>query len=442
MSLSWESGGIFHKIDGESIESMTLTRQANGPEEMQITFRQGIDSANLWLVRQRVSFWQDGHVFFTGRVERGPTGRTADADERSFVVRGPWEQFQERSLFGLWKDSGGGQSQAPGTFTIVDGAKPQTLGHWVRFLVGQVHGLCVEEGITQAFENYDFLGQYEIPYQTPLEQLGTMAFSDAITRALRWVPDSCLWFRHYDLTVPWIHVDRAHRRATFNALLGVEYPTGGWSEAPDVSPSSFSPEGVVIVWRQAVEVDGEDTQTAYVVEKWPETAKIGGFRVLVLDGDIEDGEEEPAGGFVLAEVLYQSLRQFAYRGSLRWDGTPRVDIDPGTRLNIGGGRDEWANMLAFVDTVQHDFMANTTTLSFGPPASLGFDDFRELLRLWRQRKVVPEDAILSQTEGGATFGMGGEGPERAAGMKPQVVYFNVNGVMASRKVLMSGALEA
>ena len=59
----------------------------------------------------------------------------------------------------------------------------------------------------------------------------------------------------------------------------------------------------------------------------------------------------------------------------------------------------------------------------------------ELLRWWRSRTMVPEDAINAQTEGDVESYGFGDRDAQAIGFGRKVVYFNENGALTSYTIL-------
>jgi hypothetical protein len=94
-------------------------------------------------------------------------------------------------------------------------------------------------------------------------------------------------------------------------------------------------------------------------------------------------EDAPAG---IAAAIYNSLSAYQYEGSIT---TVMEDVGGdrfhGCKLNIVGGRSEWASMAAMVHSVSFDIASGTTTIGVGPAPFLAAEDMLELQRLLRGR---------------------------------------------------------
>lgn len=97
-------------------------------------------------------------------------------------------------------------------------------------------------------------------------------------------------------------------------------------------------------------------------------------------------DEAPTG---IAQGVYENLSNPHFQGS--WAIIER-DVGGtryhGKKLNITGGRAEWATMNAVIQSVSWDVASGATTISFGPPDHLGPQDLIELQRMMRTNPVT------------------------------------------------------
>jgi hypothetical protein len=121
-----------------------------------------------------------------------------------------------------------------------------------------------------------------------------------------------------------------------------------------------------------------------------------------------------SGGAVvtLAQYIWQSLQWLQHEGShviveKNAAGVPEVSTRWSTRytLNLTGGKAEWADMAATVQSVVIDWMHGRTEITFGPAKHLAPGDLHELLEFYRWRVVVDRPA---QRVTGSTSGAGGQ----------------------------------
>lgn len=97
------------------------------------------------------------------------------------------------------------------------------------------------------------------------------------------------------------------------------------------------------------------------------------------------GEDPPSG---LASALYTSLGTAQFEGSVVYTQDEVTGlVRPGNKLNLTGGRAEWATMDAAVQSVREDIVTGRTTVNFGPAPKFSLQDFLELLRATRARRV-------------------------------------------------------
>ena len=93
------------------------------------------------------------------------------------------------------------------------------------------------------------------------------------------------------------------------------------------------------------------------------------------------GETPPTG--IAAELLAQ-LNLDRFSGDLTLIGQdPDTITKVGQRLNLNGGRSEWATMGESIQSVTHDIQNGSTSVSFGPAQNLGANDLIDRLRASR-----------------------------------------------------------
>jgi len=101
-------------------------------------------------------------------------------------------------------------------------------------------------------------------------------------------------------------------------------------------------------------------------------------------GSSSPAEPTPTG---LAASILASLSTLPYEGSLTLhQAEAGADTHINTRLNITGGRSEWASMAAQVYQTSYDLDTGRTQINFGPAKHLGATDLFQLLRNVRTRQ--------------------------------------------------------
>lgn len=95
-------------------------------------------------------------------------------------------------------------------------------------------------------------------------------------------------------------------------------------------------------------------------------------------------EDIPVG---IAQQLFDAVGTLHFEGEITLVGEEVAGPSIGQRLNITGGRPEWATAGALIQSVDDDIETGTRTLSFGPATHLGPADLIELLRFNRQRRI-------------------------------------------------------
>jgi hypothetical protein len=105
----------------------------------------------------------------------------------------------------------------------------------------------------------------------------------------------------------------------------------------------------------------------------------------------------------------------------------------GHRLNLTGGRAEWATMNAVIQSVEEDWTSGQVTLRFGPVnKGFSFDNLKELVRANRNRRR--RNSVQARTTGSAEEGSTALGKETPDNVKheqgPEYSYLKVLGAEA------------
>lgn len=122
----------------------------------------------------------------------------------------------------------------------------------------------------------------------------------------------------------------------------------------------------------------------------------------------DSGEATPTG---VAAGLYAAWNTLFYEGEARLLAAECAgDLYPGVKLNLSGGRAEWATMGAMVMTTEEDLDAGATAIRFGPPARVEADTIVGLFRALRARSTPVN--LLTRTTGE----VGGENTVEMSGL--------------------------
>lgn len=236
--------------------------------------------------------------------------------------------------------------------------------------------------------------------QPPYSDGANFTCAEVLQRCLRWTPDACTWF-DYTTTpptlniVPWSVVS-----STPTTVALTDATLMGANAIP--RPELLVP-GVRLLFENAL---GTDPFEPYPIEQvYP--AEFTGLAAqavhLVLD---LRGQIYPPTG--LAQRYYDALSTLQHSGELVFEGAAETVLSwrPARAVQITGGLAAWSTMRAQVQVVQHDLVAFTTRVEFGPPEHLSVQDLVELL-LADSRDGVPYSLSTGKP---AEIDYAGDGP--------------------------------
>lgn len=127
------------------------------------------------------------------------------------------------------------------------------------------------------------------------------------------------------------------------------------------------------------------------------TNSPAGKRLYSTIASDDPGEAQPTG---LAQAIWTALNVLQYEGRYTMaeqdaGGKPAAMTDVGTqhKLNLSGGKAEWAAMNATVRGVEVDHARGTTAVTIGPARHLSAGDLEELMQVWKHRVVLENPAL-------------------------------------------------
>jgi hypothetical protein len=196
--------------------------------------------------------------------------------------------------------------------------------------------------------------------------------------------------------------DQTFDNVTVKTPDGLDIPTGtGYYDRTlltgTVQPWMSSVDNVeaIIAAKLTVKVKGKDD---YTEAKTTEQRVV--FRCTLLKdvtGDDHEKTFRAVGVSVSAETIPSGFAAAVYAAwaILHYEGKIGFHNDEasaaqwlGRKLNVTGGRSEWATMNAIVQSVLHQFDSGRTTLAFGPPSQVSVSDMIALLHAIRSRPLA------------------------------------------------------
>jgi len=188
--------------------------------------------------------------------------------------------------------------------------------------------------------------------------------------------------------------------AAFTITSAIVNETGG---APDPAYPRYLTEGSIQDWmlisgvtrateytliaEAAVVIGGIVKQEKFSFRVWATDLTTKTYSVLT---GADMGEPLPVG---VAAKLYASWNRLQWQGQIILSNVEcPLAAYMGRKINLTGGRLEWAAMAAVVVAQTDDIDTGETTVEFGPAKSLGMDDLLTLLRTLRSRKYTRRDA--------------------------------------------------
>lgn len=415
-------------LDRAGVRSCVLTRQSSGEETLSL---QMASDATPFFRDEVVTIQRNAANWFTGKVAAASRDYTGSTSRMDVTICGPWVEFSERTFVCSWKNGDGSQN-VPRGFIGLGGdaatrANAMNVGEWLEEVAERVRQLGRDQ---YAGQSQFMIGEINAPVETPTLKIADSSFAEAWQKIAEFVPELVTWFDHSS-TVPLLYVNRAGNLPAVNLALGENRYDGrrGNLQSIKVARTRIAPAGVCVVLRKQTERATEDGGTVFDTTwreiKFPSNIEAGWRNVLTFTADESQDEESGRWDFPsdLARQYFRHLTAQAWQGTATWKGDGVLDaLNPGRCLNIANAENpDFAEMRGVIYSATHDVLNGVSTVSFGPPDTLGFESFRQWLA-WQRRRRAGLDAdkhhIDEMTEGTTdeeTYGFGDDERPRKIG---------------------------
>lgn len=135
----------------------------------------------------------------------------------------------------------------------------------------------------------------------------------------------------------------------------------------------------------------------------------------------------------LSSLYYNALQVPCWEGTIQLkERECSITYKPGTRINLGFGRAEWASMYAIVTAVTHELDTGVTNIELGLPNYLSGSGFLDLMTRFRQSTPAGDFAGTKHNgDAGVPTGSGGDGSKPGGTGLPNASAGQASGNMVS-----------
>lgn len=342
--------------------------------------------------------YRDGTQVFMGRVLKPAASAGHDTQQRKTLVAGPWWYAEQATVTQSWL--GGPDLQeinvSWATFFLQRNGERKEIGVELINLVNTLIGLRAPWS----------LGTMDARGTPPPQKLENVTFAEAIKAVIEPIPDIVAWF-DYTEESPAFHLRDPDHLTPLTLAIGADVITDlevarhDDDQVPSVTIQlvTKSPINLVDATTGEVSTGYRNDYTDYTVGD--SSNPFGAVRVTWPRTDPMDSWNP----IQFAQRCYDAFRGLLWRGSLTLKGKDYdTRLRPGIRLNLTGGRTEWATMDGVVQQVQHDLFSGETQATFGPPLQLGPSDLlQRLINLRRIRRATADDQRAQDSGYTASF---------------------------------------
>jgi len=383
-----------------------LTRRRRSLEIDELTFRvprPDIFEACPFVYNQPLKLWRGGVCWFVGKVQVPAATGEAGSESWFITVANAWLTLQQivYRQYRTLKNSDFSGLEARLSTQIVLGQDPWGRKRSTDWVIANIANFA----LTQAGGAY-VVSAIDAGITPPYQEARDITCAAAILRQLEWTPDAASYCS-YATNPPALFI----RRRGGMGYLALDLDTMGLLGIESLRcRNDLVPNGVVFTFATL------ETNALTGAQESRNTEQIAGFSsgpgVIFATFQLAPGEEIPPG---LAAAYYNSLITPFWDGSLSFvEGECTGFAQPGQLLQMVNGNPAWAAMNAIINEVIEDIDKGMTTINLGVPATLGANDFRDLMARGRDSEP-PTDDVNKNHNGteGVPEENGGPGPAPA-----------------------------
>lgn len=384
MSLVWyfEYDGLKRPLAdwGITIADLTEVNQAAGEFNF-ATENEDPDAAPRFEFQKVITLWRDSERWFTGPIV-GIEYSESELQQHRYRAASPW-WYLENIIY---------QQPSWVLKDLEEAALGYTDVETSRVVMGMASdGTSFDTG-GQAAEIVDYAirrgapiarSTFSLATFIPWEKGEDLTCADALRRVLRWTRDAVAYW-DYSAVVPVLHINKRADLIPSEVDVAAANLVSSIQLAPRYD---LVPRGLIVNFRRILADRNGNQYVAYVRQgagSLDQSIRCLSYTIS-LGGVGSQAEPVPAG---LATNLYNSLSTLEWEGQV---GLSEIECTgvarPGNTLNLLNGKAAWASMMATVQSVTHSIIGGQTTITVGPPAQLGVQDFLDLARFRRGSDV-------------------------------------------------------
>lgn len=378
---SLEIAGVRRPLRTWGIARATLTRASMARDELSITVpSRPVAADELFPYGARVVLWRNEVRWFTGLVITPTRYGSGQSLGHTYVVAGPW-WYLENKVFEEERFLAENPSDADSPLVKVFSSRAVLFNDLNGGAISPSAQATQAVAYARAAGAYLAAGSIALGDVAAWEEATDVTCAEVFKRSARYSPDAVSWCG-YTTERPTIN---AARRAALEAVT-VALDGGGvvdWQVEP---LNQERVPGVRFYFEEIVTLAQGGTRAKFTKQEAGDPNAFGAV-IAVIELGGQGGENPEPIPADLASAFFSAVNTLNYGGKLRLKAQA-VDgaVRPGKRLNLTGGRTEWATMGAPVQRTVEDLFLGTTDVEFGAGTALGAQAFADYLRYQRLRQ--------------------------------------------------------
>lgn len=229
-----------------------------------------------------IAIYKNDQRFFQGIVTRVPCFAKADQQFVTYEVQGPFWYLQNLVYEQCWLQKKNLQGVFGAALEPVRKSRVvlgQDAAGQILSARGQI--LDILEYVRSCGGRFN-IGEIDCDYPLPFDECRDLSCAEALSRVLRWAPDTVLFFSYEGNDLPTLHLRRQKNQLPLQFDL-----EGGSLKKLEITPRYDLQVPSVVLKYETLSQLGEGTWSQTEIEKYPLDAPLGEMKALVLTLELE-----------------------------------------------------------------------------------------------------------------------------------------------------------
>lgn len=266
-------------IENLSLSEAVIIRKKSATDEFRAKFTDPA-GANSFSTGETIEIYADGIRKFRGRIARLDTTLGGDDDSVSMAAKGPWFDLESIVYQQTWKAA---RQNSSGAVLLEDCVRS-------KIVLGQDSQSNKIDAATQLYDIFNYaiskgaefsIGNIVAAADIPLDEAKDLSCAEAVSRILKWMPDTGVYFDYSAPGFPELSVlPRGNLATQMVDISSGNVKSVKVGPRPDLQVSSVS------IKYESEHSDGDNSWLTVTEDNYPPNSEYGGKNAVVMSVEL------------------------------------------------------------------------------------------------------------------------------------------------------------